>query len=222
MPLCLCGEKSVHPHARGDNHRPGSRGGRVTGSPPRAWGQFTPLPRGERLPRFTPTRVGTIPRLRRDADRNTVHPHARGDNFTVTFSPGCNGGSPPRAWGQSWPPDSQCHRVRFTPTRVGTICLDDSTIRHRPVHPHARGDNCPPTPITAEIFGSPPRAWGQSGKGKALGRHQRFTPTRVGTINWALARRNPHSVHPHARGDNINTLFVDRDMSGSPPRAWGQ
>ncbi len=51
---------TVHPHTRGDN------GGVVglmeggAGSPPHAWGQYTPYLFFSEAFRFTPTRVGTI------------------------------------------------------------------------------------------------------------------------------------------------------------------
>ena len=52
-----------------------------------------------------------------------VHPHARGDDATVSRSTGS--------------------RHRFTPTRVGTMRTDQSRRRpSEPVHPHARGDDC--------------------------------------------------------------------------------
>jgi len=153
----------VHPHVRGDNgaEQECFRGGcRFTptcvgtmlsqvagsliyfGSPPRAWGQFSP----------------TESRIR----RLTVHPHVRGDNdpeestalHSVRFTPTCVGtichvrscffsshGSPPRAWGQFSPLPLQLLKIRFTPTCVGTIYTPESLLRPAAVHPHVRGDN---------------------------------------------------------------------------------
>ncbi len=50
---------SVHPHARGDNFEALEPGGKLFGSPPRAWGQLRRDGRAEQQVRFTPTRVGT-------------------------------------------------------------------------------------------------------------------------------------------------------------------
>jgi len=71
--------------------------------------------------RFTPTRVGTMPKKLASVAPLAVHPHARGDNgqFPTSYPPGT--GSPPRAWGQSRVAGYASVRQRFTPTRVGTI-----------------------------------------------------------------------------------------------------
>ncbi len=172
--------RAVHPHARGDDCGHGCRPAVLRGPPPRAWGRHPSSVAGRR-----PT---------------TVHPHARGDDRHSV------GGS--------------LLGHRFTPTRVGTIALAGrapaprrstptrvGTMHPRaesscnPVHPHARGDNMPPS--TAQIAG-------------------RSTPTRVGTIALAASAdawrdgspprawgrctrlrhgRQPDTVHPHARGD---------------------
>ena len=70
--------------------------------------------------------------------------------------------------------------------------------------------------------GSPPRAWGQSGR-RAPGRVRiRFTPTGVGTMVLPVVCFLLWSVHPHGRGDNWETAGRVYRASGSPPRAWGQ
>jgi len=50
----------------------------------------------------------------------------------------------------------------------------------------------------------------------------RFTPTRVGTTSTGLDGLNGSTVHPHARGDNIDLSPLGDNVCGSPPRAWGQ
>ena len=115
---------AVHPHGRGDN---------LHLSPPFS----TAIG-------FTPTGVGTIPRRRGDREVAPVHPHGRGDNYRSLDEAAEDGGSPPRAWGQS---RALCHprwRSRFTPTGVGTIGAYESTFHTAPVHPHGRGDNGSP------------------------------------------------------------------------------
>ena len=90
---------TVHPHAGGENKALEDIMSYEVGSPPRGWGK----PYGSRkmglLNRFTPTRVGkTLPSLLSDRT-NSVHPHAGGENVTVS---GVSGDG-----------------ARFTPTRVG-------------------------------------------------------------------------------------------------------
>ena len=153
---------AVHPHGRGDN---GARMlGRIAnlGSPPRAWGQFSPRPTAADNRRFTPTGVGTMGWVDGIGNRSAVHPHGRGDNSPQPAPTRAPRGSPPRAWGQ---------------------CIYANAWNvHRTVHPHGRGDNgClslnlrlrrwfTPTGVgtirscmylSSRLAGSPPRAWGQ-------------------------------------------------------------
>ena len=132
--------RSVHPHGRGDCHAP-------------------------RLPiadadRFTPTGVGTVRAAPAPVGDTSVHPHGRGDCPSMTSTRGRQGGSPPRAWGLSDGIGLLGHKLRFTPTGVGTV---PDTMRRPtpwPVHPHGRGDCSPASRVRGAAQGSPPRAWG--------------------------------------------------------------
>ena len=176
---------SVHPHGRGDNflqRQPDPHGG---GSPPRAWGQFPPAPARSTWRRFTPTGVGTMGMLSNECRTTLVHPHGRGDNerFGVVWSR--VDGSPPRVWGQFNAARSSQSKPRFTPTGVGTIRTKTTIPPSTKVHPHGRGDNPPPALSQHSLFGSPPRAWGQSPVDAPEVAASRFTPTGVGTIATA-------------------------------------
>jgi len=112
---------SVHPHGRGDNPFIFQIYQRLSGSPPRAWGQSCSSPPARCRRRFTPTGVGTICVAIKIESAKTVHPHGRGDNtFTATSATACIG-SPPRAWGQFCKSFKTRSPLRFTPTGVGTI-----------------------------------------------------------------------------------------------------
>ena len=110
----------------------------------------------------------------------------------------------------------------FTPTGVGTIRQPSYRSAAPPVHPHGRGDNPSSASVLSLKPGSPPRAWGQSGRGGAVGLGERFTPTGVGTMRRCTTVRLRLSVHPHGRGDNRRQHKLERNIVGSPPRAWGQ
>src|ERR1035437_5168160 len=99
----MAGLWAVHPHARGDNPYHHDRRPCEYGSPPRAWGQLARWKKWRDCGRFTPTRVGSTHTIMIDANANTVHPHARGDNARAGRNGGIVGGSPPRAWGQPIP-----------------------------------------------------------------------------------------------------------------------
>ena len=141
-PASVPASSAVHPHGRGDNEEEENLQADHYGSPPRAWGQWD---------------HGADP-----AARSSVHPHGRGDNSvpitapyaTQRFTPTGVGtisgrsafqlledGSPPRAWGQSYPKE---------PKSITSS-----------VHPHGRGDNDAGPSVKHSANGSPPRAWGQ-------------------------------------------------------------
>jgi len=173
---------TVHPHGRGDNSINLCNFGRLSGSPPRAWGQPAPMTSTQQRRRFTPTGVGTTTAMMiaRPTQRFTptgvgttdrrprrwrlrqVHPHGRGDNHGTSEKVSRRGGSPPRAWGQQFGSFSYPDQFRFTPTGVGTTwssCRDEAGCR-------------------------------------------RFTPTGVGTTGVVDLDAVYMAVHPHGRGDN--------------------
>ena len=154
--------------------------------------------------RFTPMHVGTVPSLRAVARTPAVHPHARGDDRSFSFCSRHLFGSPPRAWGRCSRHRWCFARMRFTPTRVGTIrnshrCRS-APCRFTPTRvgtsPSAsvilRSVRFTPTRVgtmlrsaasSRRCAGSPPRAWGRSRRGSAGEIAElRFTPTRVGTM----------------------------------------
>src|SRR2546421_468830 len=90
----------VHPHARGDDAVGASDDELAYGSPPRPWGRWGTREDARRSPRFTPTPVGTIHAPRASPARNTVHPHARGDDQDNPSYAEVIDGSPPRPWGR--------------------------------------------------------------------------------------------------------------------------
>jgi len=192
-----------------------------SGSPPRAWGhsgRLRPL-RGDK--RFTPTCVGTFQRPLRFPVQRRVHPHVRGDIEGERKSAYSDRGSPPRAWGHLFSRWTFFELNRFTPTCVGTLRLDKIVEFGSWVHPHVRGD------IIFHLFdkrrrhGSPPRAWGHSGRPSLTGTPAWFTPTCVGTFRRVYIFWRQWEVHPHVRGDIRHRDTVGRRSPGSPPRAWG-
>ena len=222
---CIAGHRvtaAVHPHGRGDNDTFGAEPHDGTGSPPRAWGQqglraWHPL----RM-RFTPTGVGTTSAFCARACARTVHPHGRGDNGGIVELQTADLGSPPRAWGQRDRAPRQPLKRRFTPTGVGTTSRMNFQSASLSVHPHGRGDNTVVRDLLSEEDGSPPRAWGQRWDTTPRPLPRRFTPTGVGTTDWADLARSATAVHPHGRGDNLSLCLWSFCRSGSPPRAWGQ
>ncbi len=132
----------------------------------------------------------------------SVHPHACGDNLCYAHG----------MWVD----------VRFTPTRVGTTITLSLIFPSLSVHPHACGDNVRTDGGIRDILGSPPRVWGQPLAPGNCGQSLRFTPTRVGTTLGQSGDCLFSPVHPHACGDNHRDRRILQNVSGSPPRVWGQ
>src|SRR6266540_4686729 len=92
--------RPAHPHGRGEHlisHAPRSRNG---GSPPTGVGSTAPR---------RPGRLG-----------RAAHPHGRGEHVSTTSGILASSGSPPRPWGALQRPPDRQHRVRLTPTGVGS------------------------------------------------------------------------------------------------------
>ena len=166
--------------------------------------------------------MGTIAYGDTETAARSVHPHACGDNWCHSWCHSWCHGSPPRLWGQSVFPCLDQVACRFTPTPVGTIFFVCLSFLAAAVRPHACGDNAvwigdwvvgfrfTPTPVGTIAFGPTVEGGG------------RFTPTPVGTIcKWRDGKRTK-SVHPHACGDNPQSIAARYEAYGSPPRLWGQ
>ena len=176
--------------------------GRFSGSPPRPWGRLGVGCARVGQRRFTPTPVGTTRISVSPPPSASVHPHARGDDWSPSNTGPWMYGSPPRPWGRPYQGGGFRASVRFTPTPVGTTtpapngASASSVHPHargttgrrasrppRPaVHPHARGDDLGTTKSLSPIPGSPPRPWGRRSVARQRGAGRRFTPTPVGTI----------------------------------------
>jgi len=212
---------AVHPHTRGDIFAISSLSILNSGSPPHAWGHSHQRRLQGRTRRFTPTRVGTLRVRARHACQRPVHPHTRGDIIEMQAEAEEGDGSPPHAWGHYRYHVRYGSRERFTPTRVGTLVMYGSRGSRLQVHPHTRGDIISsPTPGTT-YYGSPPHAWGHSDLDASCRLLDRFTPTRVGTLNTCRCASGRSSVHPHTRGDIFDAALQALLACGSPPHAWG-
>ena len=73
-------ERSVHPHSRGEHVVRPTDDGQYCGSPPLAWGTQMRDARAPACRRFTPTRVGNTLEATTGEERQSVHPHSRGEH----------------------------------------------------------------------------------------------------------------------------------------------
>ena len=245
-----------HPHARGENGGGPLHGGN-RGPSPRAWGE----PTGP----IGPTGLADHPHARGE------NPHASAAKTRIGPSPRAWGepgdsragietcGPSPRAWGER-------HRTRITgrfrtiPTRVGRTLaavphrIDQPgpsprawgeprrlSVRSRPDHPHARGENCAARGLQRDdadhphargengrreyrrqlMPGPSPRAWGERRRDGGSAVSTRTIPTRVGRTR-SVRLRHVGTDHPHARGENASKLVAMPATTGPSPRTWGE
>ncbi len=179
-------ENPVHPRVRGDDGVAVISPRIVPGSPPRAWGRFQSGGSAGTLVRFTPACVGTIMFFAIERTSPAVHPRVRGDDRDQRAINDPAHGSPPRAWGRSFPITRLGKFARFTPACVGTIWAACGRAGRESVHPRVRGDDYDEGYFDETGTGSPPRAWGRYLGGGRCHRAERFTPACVGTI-WQSA-----------------------------------
>ena len=222
IPSVIKAKTSDHPHARGENLSRVTRGRRLTGPSPRAWGKHKHSTPRERGGRTIPTRVGKTWCPSNAAACITDHPHARGENLHRCDNPACVNGPSPRAWGKRILAREKRKLSRTIPTRVGKTSSRSAAGRPSSDHPHARGENEPWLCRGEFHYGPSPRAWGKRIPGRARGGSRRTIPTRVGKTETRAPLPGGVPDHPHARGENYVHRMPGLLRHGPSPRAWGK
>ena len=134
---------TVHPHARGEQQGWRDVSFSCVGSSPRTWGTDFESIRLLTNTRFIPTHVGNSPARSVPPRRETVHPHARGEQQIAGKSLARYSGSSPRTWGTVTERGMKMFRDRFIPTHVGNRRWQRGSWLTAAVHPHARGEQMP-------------------------------------------------------------------------------
>ena len=108
------------------------------------------------------------------------HPHERGEDRSLMFTPPLVLETPPRAWGRLHGKGKPPASGRNTPTSVGkTRCPCDGR-QPEWKHPHERGEDPCGGPARNAGQETPPRAWGRRSRRKLWASPNRNTPTSVG------------------------------------------
>jgi len=132
-------------------------------------------------------------------------PRAWGKPSTRMVSASPTYGTPPRAWGKLDIAGGKIKRVRYTPTCVGKTYTGCPRRLGMRVHPHVRGENVIWTVLFLAVQGTPPRAWGKRVDRVWNRDRGRYTPTCVGKTKHPSYPCLLVKVHPHVRGENIET-----------------
>ena len=177
------------------------------GSSPRAWGTQCNSAAKVSVTRFIPTGVGNTSLDYGDHRSRTVHPHGRGEHYATLADKLAHMGSSPRAWGTlQVRADASAHR-RFIPTGVGNTSAHVWAGAVVPVHPHGRGEHYSASVCKISNAGSSPRAWGTLANYRRLNLIRRFIPTGVGNTSDCHLSARRFAVHPHGRGEHMNSRF---------------
>ncbi len=157
------GLRLVHPHVRGEYPAILTELKSHSGPPPRAWGIPSDDKRDSLTLRSTPTCVGNTRGQSYKSIMAPVHPHVRGEYYTLRRGHTWADGPPPRAWGILLLTMGRRCRIRSTPTCVGNTRTCASRAPKTAVHPHVRGEYRPHRIRYRQACGPPPRAWGIQG-----------------------------------------------------------
>ena len=196
---------TVHPHGRGEHVNDGDIHVTEDGSSPRAWGTPARQQFRQTVTRFIPTGVGNTQKMPAWGLLSSVHPHGRGEHWSVYFWVLLPSGSSPRAWGtlsalagkagnsygsspRAWGTRQMPMLLRlypwFIPTGVGNTAQLFGAHRRAAVHPHGRGEHSGAFSLRLPTLGSSPRAWGTRVYFDIFCTPLRFIPTGVGnTLN---------------------------------------
>ncbi len=156
--------------------------------------------------------------------RRPVHPHMRGEHVECPADGNIVFGSSPHAWGAWLTSANASWTRRFIPTCVGSIISAVVRAVGTTVHPHMRGEHVLLVVCKHDTCGSSPHAWGAC---LDVLPHpveivfSRFIPTCVGSMQSATTAAENTAVHPHMRGEHQGYQYVDFDLTGSSPHAWG-
>src|SRR5690606_20397477 len=135
--------------------------------------------------------------------RRTVHPHARGEQSSPSYTWHFSAGSSPRTWGTGTAGRPGALPWRFIRTHVGNSHTRQLIQGDSAVHPHARGEQAGGQGFNGTPHGSSPRTWGTDPRKCAIAHRGRFIPTHVGNRTQTRPSTKTSTVHPHARGEQL-------------------
>ena len=149
-----------HPHARGENSDKIQNSLKLFETPPRTWGELLETPVTNFWSRNTPTHVGRTNFWYQQSTWVWKHPHARGENCNRSDKGGIKLETPPRTWGELFPPLGRPYVDGNTPTHVGRTAF-------WPLYRRCKWE-------------TPPRTWGERWPRRDVKVAQGNTPTHVG------------------------------------------
>ena len=190
--------------------------------PPRSKDErFIPAHAGNRTVYPVPFDYLAVRRRRSARQPRSVHPRARGEQLTSAATNRRDSGSSPRTRGTGRHGDRLAGYFRFIPAHAGNRVASKWCRRARRVHPRARGEQRVYVAEAEPKCGSSPRTRGTGVKQMPNPREERFIPAHAGNRMPPLAGRPLTTVHPRARGEQLQVHHSRVWDAGSSPRTRG-
>ena len=212
----------AHPHSRGENHLTARCPASGRGSSPLTRGKPLRLVPSWPMRGLIPTHAGKTRFSQLEVNRNSAHPHSRGENWPDAAAAGIVHGSSPLTRGKH--PGRPCcrSRDRLIPTHAGKTARGPRNDTACGAHPHSRGENCRLPDARRRVEGSSPLTRGkllcQALECSAEG----LIPTHAGkTLSSPLALPDAEA-HPHSRGENSTSSTSSLTLHGSSPLTRGK
>ena len=218
---CGATTQSVHPHACGEIEPPETEFCAGDGTSPRLWGDWKLNLSKYGLIRYIPTLVGRLLWLNLRTSTPTVHPHACGEISVMLTRVRPPLGTSPRLWGDFSTNELLRDGYRYIPTLVGRLMRGVVDTDRGTVHPHACGEILSNGIKYLWRPGTSPRLWGDFCVYCRPSNPCRYIPTLVGRLRSKSSVYCAIPVHPHACGEIVVFVFVQKIPTGTSPRLWG-
>ena len=171
--------------------------------------------------RFIPAHAGNSSWAAWSTSTAAVHPRARGEQSRYGRSMNVIHGSSPRTRGTDDGVLPSIQIGRFIPAHAGNRFCRARVPCCLPVHPRARGEQLTSAATNRRDSGSSPRTRGTGVKQMPNPREERFIPAHAGNRMPPLAGRPLTTVHPRARGEQLQVHHSRVWDAGSSPRTRG-
>ena len=219
-----CGARpgsAVHPRARGEQSPTSAQTAYTCGSSPRTRGTAGPAPTSADQGRFIPAHAGNSGRRAITVATRPVHPRARGEQSLPNPPSRRPAGSSPRTRGTGRAAGDGRRPSRFIPAHAGNSGDGARKAGRGTVHPRARGEQAQYHAFAQDPAGSSPRTRGTALAAQSGDAVLRFIPAHAGNSDLLLFALKPVTVHPRARGEQMDQSSSARGAGGSSPRTRG-
>ena len=151
-----------------------------------------------------------------------AHPRSRGENAAEETAVDIHLGSSPLTRGKHNCPGCFDELLGLIPAHAGKTTARQSPPPSSWAHPRSRGENQPPPPTQASLWGSSPLTRGKPGGGLFPCLVVRLIPAHAGKTPEQRAMVRHPGAHPRSRGENPRRFAALTKSGGSSPLTRGK